>query len=398
LLLICWAWFVDFKQALLLNDNMDNNNTNNQVPSGEKEDRQKVDKLQKELDDLEKRAKKELENQRPSFATIETDDLNEENIQNQVTTEENGDSQSSQPDIEFISQSNDGPEIVTEPQVVQNEPMIEPVNEQPDTVQEEQGMGNPSVQDENQTPFPTQTPIQAQPVQEETQEQNQEVVDIKDTEQEPKPEKSGKLAKTLFWIAVMLFVVCLTAVGAYYVGSNNSQKIAVEPASEPITRVTPKPTATPAPSILTYTNDTYNYSFVYPDGWEVMEDLEVQEESVSVTKSGNSLTVKAGGSKAPIPSGTEKEGEDVMVDVGGLTATKTSYTGLYEVIVLPKNDSGVNAIIISYKDGNRTTEYKNIFDEILLSFKLVEEATPTPVSTPTGTPLESPSSTPEANE
>lgn len=324
---------------------------------------EKMDKLQKELDDLEKRAHEELSKQKPTFSVVE-EDKNEVKEAVPVATQED-----SMPSVPTSPAENkEIPSDVDKGKVISSEVVED---------QEEQEQAADTLPTADQ---PAET-MQVQP--NETDEKQKDPVD------------ANKMTKSIFWIALVLFLITLTAVGAYFVGSRNVPS-STSPTSTPLAVKTPMPTSTPAPSIMSFVNEVYAYSFNYPGTMSMVKDLSAPDEVVTITESENSLVVYAGPESFSPASGVVPDSESEYV-ISGITTTKEVYTGLYDVYVFPENDSEVNNIVVRYNNGVVTKEIENIMTQILASFAITkseeEEPTPSPSATPETTPGTSPTPT-----
>ena len=321
---------------------------------------EKIDKLQKELDDLEKRTHEELSKPKPHFSVVEEDekkDLKEESRQ----PEENVSSISEDPREAADVKNEEIKGKIISSQVVE-EP--KPQEQQPTTL---------------------------------TQNQESEVMQVQPNESGEKPKEpvdTNKMTKSIFWIALVLFLITLSAVGAYFVGSRNAPATGT-PTPTPLAVNTPTPTPEEPPSIVSFLNEIYKYSFNYPGTMQLMKDLSSPDDVVAVTENENSFIVYAGAEDFTPVAGADPVSETEYV-ISGVTTTREVYAELYEVYVFPENESEINDIVIRYKDGAMTTDYETVMSQILASFTIPqsEVSVVSPSPTPTSSPSASPSSAP----
>jgi hypothetical protein len=321
---------------------------------------EKMDKLQKELDDLEKRAHEELSKQTPTFAVVEEENNEVKEAVPSATQEDS---------VSTISTSTDEHEEIASDDIQGKVISAEVVEDREANVQTAQL-----------------TPITGQPA-ETLQVQPNEI-----DEKQKDPVDANKMTKSIFWVALVLFLITLTAVGAYFVGSRNIPS-STSPTPTPLAVKTPLPTPTPTPSVMSFVNEIYAYSFNYPGTMSMVKDLSTPDEIVTVTENENNLVVYAGSESFTPVSNTKPASESDYV-ISGITATKEVYTSLYDVYVFPKNESEVNNIVIRYNNGVATSEIENVMTQILASFAISKgedgEATPAPSATPEATPGTSP--------
>jgi hypothetical protein len=322
---------------------------------------EKMDKLQRELDDLEKRAHEELSKQKPTFSVVEEEKNSAKEPETVVAQEESVSTiPTSAPEDEEKADEDVKGKVISATVVE-------------DTQTEEQASETSSADGQ-----PAET-LQVQP--NETDEKQKDPVD------------ANKMTKSIFWIALVLFLITLTAVGAYFVGSRNVPS-STTPTPTPLAVKTPLPTPTPAPSIMSFVNEVFAYSFNYPGTMSMVKDLSAPDEIVTVTENENSLVVYAGSESFSPVSDVVPDSESEYV-ISGITTTKEVYTGLYDVYVFPANESEVNNIVVRYNNGVATSEIENIMTQILASFAIAkgedEELAPSPSTTPEATPSASPS-------
>lgn len=319
---------------------------------------EKMDKLQKELDDLEKRAHEELSKQKPTFSVVE-EEKNE--VKEDVSAPAEGVTPApiSTPEYPEKTDEEIKGKVVSAQVVDQNDGLGEVADALPTTDQPDEA-------------------IQLQP--NETDEKQKDPVD------------ANKMTKSIFWIALVLFLITLTAVGAYFVGSRNIPASG-SPTPTPLAVKTPMPTPSPEPSVVSFVNEVYTYSFNYPAKMSMVKDLSSPDEIVTVTENENSLVVYAGSESFTPESNLKPDSESEYV-IAGITTTKEVYTGLYDVYVFPENDSEVNTIVIRYNNGVVTTEAESVMTQILASFTITknenDESTPTPSGSPDASPTISP--------
>jgi hypothetical protein len=337
---------------------MDQPSNTSQKDQANPEGGEKMDKLQKELDDLEKRAHEELSKQKPTFSVVE-EEKNE--VKEDVSTPAEGVAPApiSTPEYPEKTDEEIKGKVVSAEVVDQNDGQGEVADALPTTDQPEEA-------------------IQMQP--NESDEKQKDPVD------------ANKMTKSIFWIALVLFLITLTAVGAYFVGSRNLPTSG-SPTPTPLAVKTPMPTPSPEPSVVSFVNETYSYSFNYPGTMDIVKDLSSPDEIITVTENENSLVVYAGPESFTPESNLEPDSESEYV-IAGVTTTKEVYTGLYDVYVFPENDSEVNTIVIRYNNGVVTTEAESVMTQILASFTITknenEESTPTPSGSPDASPTISP--------
>ena len=321
---------------------------------------EKMDKLQKELDDLEKRAHEELSKQKPTFSVVEEE---KDDVKAPEPVVAQGDSPStvsaSSPEYEEKANEDVKGKVISA-SVVEDQEVKEQASDVSPTEEK-----------------PAET-MQVQP--NETGEKQKDPVD------------ANKMTKSIFWIALVLFLITLTAVGAYFVGSRNVPS-STAPTPTPLAVKTPLPTPSPAPSIMSFVNEVYAYSFNYPGTMSMVKDVGAPDEIVTVTENENSLVVYADSESFAPVSGVEPDSESEYV-ISGITTTKEVYTGLYDVYVFPENDSEVNNIVVRYNNGVATTEVENIMTQILASFAIAKNEDTEPASSPSPTPETTPGTSP----
>ena len=333
--------------------------TKTQPSKDDSQSAQKLDKIQKELDDLEKRAQDELA-QKPSFSVVADEDQKSDS---QSLSQESQGENSLPPAPQMSQDQGEGGKIISE-QVVEDS--------QSQSTPEDQAQGEET---DPQT-------VQVQPNQ--SGDEPKESVD------------TNKMTKTVFWVVLMLFLVCLTAIGAYLVGSRGSTS-STESTPTPLAVKTPLPVDTPQPVVInTYSSEIYSYSFKYPNDMEMITDLNNPDEVVGISKDGNDFVVYAG-SETFVAEG--EAGEEEKYQISGLEATRVVYVDKYEVYELPENDSSVNMIVVRYAPGS-SAEYESIMTEMLESFVIKgadvsAASSPTPESSPQASG--SPSPVPEGN-
>lgn len=339
---------------------MDQPGNTSQKDQASSEGGEKMDKLQKELDDLEKRAHQELSQQKPTYSVVEED------------------SNKAQEAVPAATQEESVPTIPTKT-IEHEEIASDDIKGKVISAEVVEG-GEASEQAADLTQTVDQPAETLQVAPNETDEKQKDPVD------------ANKMTKSIFWVALVLFLITLTAVGAYFVGSRNIPS-STSPTPTPLAVKTPIPTPTPAPSVMSFVNEVYAYSFNYPGAMSMVKDLSAPDEIVTVTENENSLVVYAGSASFTPVSGSKPDSESEYV-ISGITTTKEVYSGLYEVYVFPANESEVNNIVVRYNNGVATTEVESVMTQILASFSIVQnedgETTPAPSSTPETTPGASP--------
>ena len=86
---------------------------------------------------------------------------------------------------------------------------------------------------------------------------------------------SGRTAKTLMIVGIVLFVICLLSIGAYFLATREGSNVVVTTAPTPVAPIaTPNETSTPEPESVknTYINNNCGFKISYPALWTVEKD------------------------------------------------------------------------------------------------------------------------------
>lgn len=114
------------------------------------------------------------------------------------------------------------------------------------------------------------------------------------TQVPPQMQRSSSLPKRLLSVLGALIVLGLIG-GAYYLGVKNNEQQITKTATQSMLSPTGLPTISPTQyttqyeNWLTYTNKTYNYSFMYPSSWVL--DISKAEPATTDSKSTTSASL-----------------------------------------------------------------------------------------------------------
>lgn len=182
--------------------------------------------------------------------------------------------------------------------------------------------------------------------------------------------KSSKIIPICLGIVVVLVV----AIGAYLLGSKQSQLVV-----QNSVQITPIPTLTPDPTAnwKTYANTKYTYLLKYPATWNVVTDYVAEGDFIIQSSKGELVDVigQANPQKLTIQEWLKQNWPNDTVEetvVGGKTALKNQQKREYYISY--SNDT---FIIISYDNcrgmgcGVGKLE-ADTFDQILSTFKFIQ--------------------------
>ena len=186
------------------------------------------------------------------------------------------------------------------------------------------------------------------------------------------PEGENKSSKTLIIIATVLFVLSIVGIGLYYLGMKKaSQKAAEEPIPLPTEIATPAATVDPIAGWLTY--EDADMSFKYPSGWKLTDKIiESGDSKISITvvdKDSSLINECMNLTKTETLDGLVVK-RFTRVTTGELCAT--SDTTPREIWVVPNETALTPGISYKYSATDQT-EAEDVFDNLITTFKFLEE-------------------------
>lgn len=210
--------------------------------------------------------------------------------------------------------------------------------------------------------------------------------DVAEVSSQPKPNNS------LLLLMGALILILLASTGFLTFQNYQLRKEISQLESSPSPTPTPDPTA----NWKTYSNEAYKYSFKYPPLWKIntTSPQTTYLEIGSVNQSQTFARISISGTGENDKSIEElarawRSGPIEKIQIGGQEAVKVLQNpnqegeplvkGAYSISIFVKNRSNIN-ILIQLETANLNT-YQIIFDQILSTFKFLEEketAIPTP--------------------
>jgi hypothetical protein len=206
---------------------------------------------------------------------------------------------------------------------------------------------------------------------------------------------SRRTAKNLMIVGVVLFVICLLSIGAYVLATRGGEKAVATPAPTTAPIATPIVTLTPNPANAKniYVNNECQYKISYPTTWTAEKDnttgfITLESEDFNGSISGTVYKVSAG-EGVGIACDLSVD-EDLLDAEGGLKCEENSEAGVTCEKLTYGDLAVVNNEKYKYMGLSGNTLYSFVlFDpsaelnDILHSFVLDEQRKPSPPPSPT---------------